>query len=729
MQKRMTMMDGQETYSSRLQYERYPHFWNHAGTADILRTMLQMTEWKFAKKEREAPDSKSFVNLNYMNIPASFDIEDTSFYNQDTKVSTMYVWQFGLNNVVFMGRTWDEFIQLIDVIREFTDRHNRIIIYVHFLDHEFAFMRKLFKWTMVFSRKTRSPIYAIAEGGVEFRDSYILTGKSLAKSAEDIRTYRGMKKQVGDLDYTLMRGTKTPLTKKEIGYCMKDVQILNTIIAEKIDDEGGNIGKIPLTNTGYVRRYVRSLCLPGGRKDRKQYEEYFKMIHSLNLTATEYTLLKAAFQGGFTHANALHVGDNIADRVDSIDFTSSYPAVMLSNFFPMSTGREVQPKTQEEIDTYLKKYLCVFMIRFKNIRQKSSVYENIIGASQCRLKNAVLNNGRVVKADELITATTSVDLESIKKFYDYDGFDVKNFYIYKKGYLPKPIIGAVLDLYRAKTTLKGIPEKAVEYLLKKGMLNSTYGMMVTDIVKALIICSEDGEWEGEEIPNIEEAIDKYNESKKRFNFYPWGVFITAYARRNLYSGILAFGKDYLYSDTDSIKCLNMDKHMDYVNNYNKYIVKAIDNVLTYYNIDSEEARPKNIKGKEKQIGVWDWETNDDPYTEFKTLGAKRYMYTQKDGLHITIAGVSKKMGKEYIQSQAEPFEFFRDGMIIDKDHSGKLTHTYLDYEQHGVMTDYMGNVMPYDEMSSVHLEKAEYKMSMSNEFSRYINSIKDLNQR
>lgn len=714
-------------YSSKLlSYERYPHFWNHTGTSDILRTQLQLSEWKFAKKEREAPGSKNFVNLNYMNLPVSFDIEDTSFYDKDgNKTSVMYVWQVGVNNIVYMGRTWEEFHELIDVMKEFTDRHNRIIIYVHFLDHEFAFIRKQFKWSTIFSRKTRSPIYAITTDGIEFRDSYILTGKSLAKTAEDIRTYKGMRKQIGDLDYTKIRGTKTPLSKKEIGYCMKDVQILNTIIAEKIDDEKGNIGRIPLTNTGYVRRYVRELCLPGGKKNNDRYNEYFEMIHSLNLTASEYNLLKRAFQGGFTHSNALYVGDDIQGKIDSIDFTSSYPAVMLSNPFPMSSGHKVQPKSQEELDAYLKKYLCVFDIKFKNIRQKKDVYENILGSSKCKTKNAVINNGRIVSADIVITSTTSVDLESIKQFYDYDGFAVKNFYIYKKGYLPKPIIESILELYKAKTTLKGIPEKAVEYMLKKGMLNSLYGMIVTDIVKELVLCDENGEWLGEEAPDLEEAIEKYNSSKKRFNFYPWGVFVTAYARRNLYSGIKAFGKDYIYSDTDSIKCLNIDKHMDYVNGYNNYIIKAIDRVLDHYGIDQVEARPKNKKGFEKQIGVWDLETEKDSYTEFKTLGAKRYMYQQSDGLHITIAGVSKAMGKEYIESQMSPFEFFSDGMTIDKNHSGKLTHTYLDYEQHGFLKDYRGNYMRYDELSSVHLEKSDYRMTMTSDFKDYVKGVQE----
>lgn len=707
-------------------YTRYPYFWSREETSEILRGLLRSAEWKYAKKERESPKSKSFVNLYYLNTPVAFDIEDTSFYDQDMKVSTMYVWQVGVNNTVFMGRTWEEFMGLCDVMREFTDRHHRILVYVHFLDHEFQFIRKLFTWSNIFSRKSRSPIYAIECGGLEFRDSYILTGKSLAKSAEDIRTYPGMHKQVGDLDYTLIRGTKTPLSKKEIGYCMKDVQILNTIIAEKIEDEGGNIGHIPLTNTGYVRRYVRQMCLPKGKKHMEEANAYYRMIHGLMISPAEYEVMKWAFQGGFTHANALWVGEHIMQRVDSDDFTSSYPAVMLSREYPMSKGRQVRPKSQEELDMYLSDYLSMFVIEFKNIRMKDDVYENIISVSKCDIEGTyVVNNGRLVSASDVTTAMTNVDLEMVKKFYDYDCFYIRRMYIYEKGYLPKPIIEAVLELYRAKTELKGIPEKAVEYQLKKGMLNSTYGMMVTSIIKALAVCNEFGEWQPDVQPDIAEALDKYNLDKKRFNFFAWGCFITSWARYNLLSGILEFGADYVYSDTDSIKSVNHEKHKTWIDWYNKDVVDRIDKVLTYYGIDPSKSRPKNKKGSEKQIGVWDWETKDEPYTEFKTLGAKRYMYTQCGNIHITIAGVGKKAGGKYIGSQSHPYDFFTDGMLIPADYSGKLTHTYLDYVQEGVLKDYRGNVMPYKELSSVHLEKAEYRMSLLDEFKDYCDGFRD----
>lgn len=714
-------------------YMRYPFFWNEKGIS-ILKEQLKYIHWIFAKQQYN-PETKERKKVYYANIPIAFDIEDSSFYNEDKeKVSIMYVWQVGINGIVYIGRTWEQFCELIDILnnaaenvsRETSDEY-RYLIYVHFLDHEFQFIRKRFKWSSVFSRKERSPIYAIT-GHIEFRDSYILTGKSLASTAQDIHTYPGMKKKVGDLDYRLIRGSRTHLTRKEIGYCMTDVQILNIIIMEKIQDEHDNIAHIPLTNTGYVRRYCRQACYSKKKEHKHASYVYYKGIHDLTLQPDEYRLLKWCFQGGFTHGNPLYIGDHVQGEIGSIDFTSSYPAVILSNPFPGSSGVHVKCHSQQEFDKYIKDFLCIFVIRFKNIRLKEDAPDSIISYSKCRMKdtiNPVINNGRVDSAEELVTCITSTDFILYRKFYTWDCFYIGDMYIYKKAFLPKAIIQCVLDFYKAKTSLKGVEGQELEYMLKKDMLNSVYGMMVTNIIKPEVLCSESGEWTGEEIKDIDTEIEKYNNDKKRFLFYPWGVWVTAYARRNLLEGVLEFGQhDYLYSDTDSIKCLNIDKHMDYINRYNDNIQKRIAYVLKLYGIDESEAAPENIKGVKKQIGVWDIETQDHPYTDFKCLGAKRYIYKQDEKIHTTIAGVSKYLGKEYIRKQINPFDFFSDNMSIPELDSGKLTHTYIDDRRTGSVTDYQGNKCFYDELSAVHLEPAPYHLSLLDEFKLYVEGYK-----
>ena len=68
-----------------------------------------------------------------------------------------------------------------------------------------------------------------------------------------------------------------------------------------------------------------------------------------------------------------------------------------------------------------------------------------------------------------------------------------------------------------------MPEKHGEYMRSKGMLNSMYGMSVTDIVRDENIY--DGEWSTSKA-DVTKQLDKYNKSVTRFSYYLWGVWIT-----------------------------------------------------------------------------------------------------------------------------------------------------------------------------------------------------------
>ena len=687
---------------------------------------------------------KNNKKIEYFNIPVAFDIETSSFYNSDNRKQVcMYEWTFGINGYVIIGRYWVEFLQMIEQIKNHLslNLNRRLIIYVHNLAYEFQFIRKFFEWDKVFSISERKPIYGITSDGIEFRCSYLLTGYSLDNLGKELLKYK-VEKKVGDLDYSLIRHSETPLTDKELGYCINDVRVVMSCIQEKIENEG-DITRIPITKTGYVRQYCRDKCYKtDGSKDVNKTKKYREIMKSLTLSVEEYEQLKRAFQGGFTHASSLYSRKTVAN-VKSFDFTSSYPAVMLSEQFPMSSSKQVTIDSEETLNKYLNKYCCMFDIEFYNFENKN-IFEHPLSSSRCyNKKNCIEDNGRVVRADYFWTTLTEQDYFLIKEYYSWENCGITNFRIYRKNYLPKDFILAILDLYKDKTELKGVKGREVEYQLAKGMINACYGMTVTDIARDEILYEEEN-WNTAN-PDLEEVIEKYNKSKNRFLFYPWGVWITAYARRNLFSAISELKTDYIYADTDSVKFVNYDNHKDYFDRYNKNIEAKLKLMCDRYNIDFERVQPKTIKGEKKLLGVWD---DEGVYTYFKTLGAKRYMTFRlsENELSLTISGLNKVKAIPYILDQCnikyeskeyqlpkiidtdnilKAFDYFDDDMTIPTAFTGVNTHTYIDDVMEGSVTDYLGNTAEYQELSGVHIEGSSYSLSLSQQYLNYLRGVKD----
>ena len=399
-------------------------------------------------------------NITYWNIVFAFDIETTSFTDNVTredhneKRSIMYIWQLAINGRVIIGREWSEFIMVMNRIVEVLglSKYTRILIFVHNFQFEFQFLRNFFEWHKVFAIDKRKPIYGITTQGVEWRCSYILTNYSLAKLGEQLQKYK-VSKLVGDLDYSLKRHPKTPLTAEELQYCINDVLVVSAYIKEQIERER-YIHKIPLTCTGYCRRFVRKNCLYGSnfKRWRRQFRNYHNFMKGLQITSLdEYEQLKRAFQGGFTHA-AMAWSTLTISNLTHVDFTSSYPFVLLSEQFPMSTAREIDASklTKEQFENYLKCYCCIFDCRFHNLRPKFE-FENYISVYKCWQKVGVIeNNGKVYSASLIATTITETDLKIINAVYDYDKVEVSNMKVYEKGYLPIEVIRSIIELYKKK---------------------------------------------------------------------------------------------------------------------------------------------------------------------------------------------------------------------------------------------------------------------------------------
>lgn len=662
----------------------------------------------------------SKTGVTYYNIPNAYDIETSSFYIGEQKHALTYSHMFSINGEETHMRTDEEFMEYINGLgARFNTRYKEkhLVIYVHNLQYEFQFIKHLLDWAedsvFVISSK-RKVVKAVTTSGIEFRCSHILTNKSLANWAKDL----GLKKLMGDLNYELVRTPLTPLMIGETSYIREDVRIIIAGITELLKED--DIASIPMTSTGYVRRAFR--------KHVMQDLVYKKKIKELTIELEEYELLKIAYSGGLTRANSKYAGQ-VVSNVAMFDENSEYPAEQVTKKFPMSKGKKVTNiSSLHELEEKCKKYCVLMTVELSNvesIRDYTLISQHKVSISG----NKIIDNGRVVYADKVVCTITDVDYKQLKKYYDFQVTNIGTCYIYKAGYLPKPFVEMILELYANKTTLKNVVGAEDLYNKSKERLNGVYGMSVsTPIHGDTFYDSESGMVI--EIPQLYEdkmdAIEKHNTSYNRFLFYPWGVWTTAYARESLMmlnekiedAGI----KDY-YSDTDSRYLENTPETFKIVEEMNEIKRQELEQALNYHNIPLEQGFPVDPSGEVQPLGLWDHNPNTDVYDEFKTLGAKRYMCRKGDNYYITISGLNKKASR-WIKG-AGGFDYFKDKMYIPDYVSGRKSLTYIDYPQSGIVTDYLGQPYEFETYSSVHMERSGFTMTLSPEYKEFLQTMQN----
>ena len=612
----------------------------------------------------QCKDSKK-RGVNYLQIPCAFDIETTNMYKRESDgtlmteprpFSFMYHWQFCIDDAVCFGRTWEEFQELLKALetRMNLSYKNRLVIYVHNLPFEWNFMNRFIDYAEGFFKEERKPLKILTKGGIEFRCSYALSNMSLNKFCENEGAIY-YKLDGEAFDYDKIRTPQTTLTEYEESYCYNDVRGLCECIASRLRFD--SLGTIPMTSTGYVRRDLRAAV-----KGDKKYRESFR---NNALTPELYTLCREAFRGGDTHAN-LNYSNQIVHNVTSKDITSSYPASMMMNLYPQTQFFKMNVSTFNNMDT--SEYALLMEVRFINIKYIGSCGIPYIPRSKCRAytPDKVIDNGRILWASMIECVLTDIDYEIIKKEYSYDDIFIKDIYASRYAPLSDKIKNTVMDYYKGKTFLKGDSEHIYEYNKKKNSLNSTYGCMVMRIDQELTEYDSISHEYSSTQPSLEEILTKFYKSYNSFLSYQHGVWITANSRKRLREMLWKVGNDVIYCDTDSIKYVG-DHEADFQEK-NKQIIKEAEEAGAYAETKS---------GKIKYMGVWD---DDGTYEEFKTLGAKKYVYSENGIIHSTIAGVSKKAGQKFFSTNG--LDAFKIGNVIPD--SGHLTAFYNDDNIHQI---------------------------------------------
>lgn len=657
------------------------------------------------------------IYKRYLNLPCAFDIETSSFYDSNNqKTALMYTWQMCINGYVWIGRDykslWDCFNTMTQTLK--LGYTKNIVLYVHNLGYEFNMLRKYMHVTDYFAVDKRSPLYVQIFGGIEFRCSYRLSGYSLDYLGKNMLHKYHVEKATGDLDYSLIRTPDTKLTRPEIGYIVNDVRVVTNYIKELME-RGESLAKIPLTKTGRVRIALNQNCIrtPDGKFNFKFVEKMQKST----ITLEEYKECKQAFQGGFTHSNPTNTGMTIKRRVVPFDITSDYPHIMVTKKFPFGTPKHYDNVSRETFDNLI--HSCHIIARFDFVNIKSNfLHDYYITTSKfVKSENVYDSNGRLVSADSCSIYLTELDFDIIRKTYDFESVEIREALVYPSAYLPIEYVNTVLDFYESKTVLKGVKGSEIEYQNKKELLNSTYGCCASSIIKPLYTYNDGFGLDSED---EQKTIEKYNKSKKRTIFYPWAVYVTAWARWKLWTdAIIPMRGKYVYSDTDSCYVIESPEVYKHFEKVNQKIVSDLKTISKLRGIPLEKLIPKNIKGIEQPLGVW---TQEDICIRFKTLGAKRYMKTLEDGTtKTTVAGLSKN-AVGYIMEHGG-YDLFNDRMTIPAEYSGRTTATYIDDLRTGTVTDYLGESYNYSVRCGVHMEQSSYTLSLCDRFIDYLMEV------
>lgn len=641
-----------------------------------------------AKSQRRKKGNQGKRNNKrvYKDIICAFDIETTN--DRESVQAFMYVWQFQFNDITIMGRTWNEFITMLQRMAEQLNRDQYIVIFVHNLSFEFQFLRGIYDFTKeeVFAVDSRKVLKCEMFNHFELRCSYLQTNMSLNEFTHKMGV-QDVKLSGEDFDYSKARYPWTPLTDQELQYCINDVKGLVEAMRIQMDLEHDTFYTLPLTSTGYVRRDVKAAMRHYNRQDLKD------MLPDYNV----FCMLREAFRGGNTHANRYYANYILHD-VHSNDYASSYPNVQINCRFPMSAWIRENGMDLDRclLKIYKHKRACLMRVKLFDVKLKDPMWgAPYLAKAKCRnIKNCENDNGRVLSAEYLETTLTDIDFKIVLDEYEFSWIEFTDFYHCRYGLLPKQLRETVLEYFRRKTELKGVSGEELYYMKAKNKLNSVYGMSVQSPVKQSI------DFEHDFILRNDDETELLNiANKKAFMSYAWGVWTTAHARAELEEAIKMCGDRFVYCDTDSVKYLGS---IDF------------DSFNAKKRRRSEEngAVATDPAGVKHYLGVME---HDADYSEFATMGAKKYAYRYPDGkLGITIAGVNKSKGADELEA-AGGLSAFKEGFIFKKAGGTESIYNDVPAVDHIIRE---GQKIPIT--SNLYIKDSEYTLGITGEYYRIL---------
>lgn len=671
------------------------------------------------------PSAEEYRKSGYVNIHSAFDIETTKIKEDFT---TMYIWQFAINDITVIGHTWVEFKELLNTLSKFyklEENNIKLRVWVQNLNYECSFFRKWLSYKYdvkrkklrIFATEERKVVYFETENNIEFRDSYILTLRALRDYSKVYKLKHG--KLTGDLDYSKIRVSNahycTPMENKELAYCIEDVQVLAEWDKVYITREYlRNDKKIPLTSTGILRNEMKERFkkLPSKEKERLKK----KLANSYPSENQYNTMIKWLYRGGYVHSNAEYTDDTLElNDMGSYDKKSSYPASALQNDFPWKFVKRYKEYFYQHVaqrkgfninyDYKLwNKMSFIAVLTFKDIK-KTTAHSIESKSKLYDYKNAIFDNGRMMKADECTVVLNEVDFRNYMRFYTWSEVECKSLLVSSKEPLPDYIRDMFLKYFYLKETLE---KDTTEYILSKYKVNGLYGLTVTSLYNSDIVLDDN--------KNLVKQENQESFAKLKSNqllLPQWGIWISSYSRES--ELLIHYNCDSAYyGDTDSCKMGNVYFNSQWIEQYNLKLDRINKNMNT----------GEYDKSIYSELGKFQFE---EKYLKFKTLGCKRYLgsyiafnkeskkYYLKHS--VTVAGLPKGALERYAKEKDENiYKLFDFGLSIPKEYSGKKCVSYTDEFRSEVVTDADGVTIECSELSCCTLNDIGFEMKKDEDY-------------
>lgn len=686
-----------------------------------------MVPYRVANLAKLRPDSQYRKSHVYYEVPAALDIETSKTGNNPKKdFAFVYLWALAVGDFVVYGRSAEDLQEFLPILQaELRLCYDfRLVVFVHFLKYEFAFLHKYLQVESekFIARSRHEPLRVWCNGCMELRDSYAYTEQPLEMLGREV----GIQKLVEGMNYDEIRTPETELRPHELQYQENDVRILTEYFQRECNMYGG-ISSLPITATQRTKRMISTELYrcPEAIKWRV-YAQQLDVNKEEDKAVLH--LLHIAFFGGFNFCNKLQAGTVHRDAV-GVDIDTSYGAQCLFHRYPRSKFKPLPTQPDGEVPEKMLRDIIdgrgcfrnkalLIVCEFEDLKARVPelaflpIYpKNFISRTVDRKKS--YKSKHLSDCGHVETCLTDIDFRLVMKWYKYKSIKIHSILASQYAPLPEYVQQAIISMIAQKKATKAelkevekfrpiTEEENAEYHRIKSMVSRIYGVFVQDPLRM-----EYGYQDGHVIKLGVRGVDKRPEDdaagdtiqkKKQFTpvLYQWGVWVASWARKEILDVVeklasiggtdrdgIRWNRKILYCDTDSAKWYGLgEEALKVVNEYNERKQKRLAEFCKSMELD-----PKALRG----LGCLDIEY----YSEFKAIGLKQYAEVKEIAgnpefdYHVAGLprqdfvknkdGTKRNRGCTYFdkwENPSEKLKNFVDGLVIPAEES-HLNGTYF----------------------------------------------------